>query len=1035
MAGLSLMRSAKSPRPQFSEEEARILASELYGIDAQALELTSERDQNFSLNLNGESRFVLKIANEKEKREFLEFQTQAVFHLAKHVPEFVWPEAQLTTAGEAIAVAKHREGTDHFVRLLTYLPGNFLARVKPHKPELLHSLGVFLATMDRAFASFDLPAPRRPLKWDMSLAPSTINERLADLKDKEGRKLVEYFLDGSVKNIAARWPQLRKSVIHNDANDLNVLVGPLSPDMNGPAARVIGIIDFGDMVEGSPVVELAVGATYAIMGKNDPLSAAFPIVSGYHCVHPLSEEELASLYDLIATRLCMSVAISAEQRKAEADNEYLSVSEKPAWELLRLWRGIDPGLAHCVFREAAGLEPCAHSPKVVSWLRQQGDHLGPVIKADLTKVGAVSFDLSVGSRELSDWDDPDNMEELSELLFGRLATADAKVGIGRYNEARRFYTSGIFKTDGNDAPEWRTVHLGIDLYANPGSAVLAPLDGIVHSFRDNAGRLDYGATAILEHTAGADLKFYTLYGHLARESLSGLEAGRTIRKGDRLGTIGTIKENGGWPPHLHFQIIADLLGNEGDFPGVAAPNHRAVWLSLCPDPNLILRAPDELVRPVALSRESEEILGLRRRHLAPNLSLHYRHPLKIVRGLRQFLYDNEGQAYLDAVNNVPHVGHGHPKVVRTAREQMAVLNTNTRYLHDYIVEYALRLRELLPAPLSVFFFVCSGSEANDLALRLARTHTRQRDTIVIEGAYHGNLTSLIEISPYKFDGPGGQGAPPYVHKIPIPDGYRGIHKYADPDAGKKYARPVQEAVAAIRKRGKNVAAFVAESMMGSAGQIVYPPGFLEEAFRLTRQSGGVCIADEVQIGFGRVGTHFWGFETQKAVPDIVTMGKPIGNGHPLAAVATTPEIAASFDTGMEYFNTFGGNPVSCAVGLAVLDILREEHLQRNALEVGSHFKAGLEELKSRHPLVGDVRGMGLFLGVEFVLDRDSLAPATNEAAYIAERMKEKRILVTTDGPFRNAIKIKPPLVFAKADADRFIEALDDILDENAVRTR
>ena len=1028
------MRRTTSPRPRFSEEQARALASTLYGIHAETRELSSERDQNFSVRVDGESRFVLKIANEKEKREVLEFQTRAVHHLARHVPEFAWPETQPTLAGEEIAVVKHPDGKEHFVRLLEYLPGAFLGQVRPHSPGLLRSLGIFLATMDGAFASFNLPVPRRPLKWDMSLAPSTIHERLADLRDEEGRRLVEYFLDRSVRNIVAAWPRLDKSVIHNDANDLNVLVDLLSPDLNGPAARVSGIIDFGDMVEGPPVVELAVGATYAILEKKDPLSAAAPIVSGYHELRPLSEEEIVCLYDLIATRLCMSVAISAEQRKAEADNEYLSVSEKPAWELLRLWRAIDPGFAHCVFRGAAGLEPCARSPKVVAWLRQQGDRLGPVIEAELTKAAAVPFDLSVASGELGDWNDPDDMKELSVILFGRLAAAGAKVGIGRYNEARRFYTSNIFKTDGNDAPEWRSIHLGIDLYAEPGSAVLAPLDGVVHSFRDNAGRLDYGATVILEHSAAADLKFYTLYGHLARKSLSALKEGRAIRRGKRIGTIGTFEENGGWPPHLHFQIITDLLGTEGDFPGVAAPGRRAVWLSLCPDPNLILRAPDELVKPAAQTRGRGEILGLRRRHLAPNLSVHYRHPLKIVRGFRQFLYDDEGQAYLDAVNNVPHVGHSHPKVARAAREQMAVLNTNTRYLHDYIVEYALRLRELLPNPLSVFFFVCSGSEANDLALRLARTHTRQRDTIVIEGAYHGNLTSLIEISPYKFDGPGGQGAPPYVHKIPTPDIYRGLYKSADPEAGRKYARPVREAIAAVRQQGKNVAAFVAESLMGCAGQIVYPPGFLEEAFRLTRQSGGVCIADEVQIGFGRVGTHFWGFETQNVVPDIVTMGKPIGNGHPLAAVATTPEIAASFDTGMEYFNTFGGNPVSCAVGLAVLDVLREENLQRNALDVGNHFQSGLEELKSRHPLIGDVRGLGLFLGIEFVLDRESLAPATNEAAYIAERMKEKKILVTTEGPYRNLIKIKPPLVFSKADADRFIEALDDVLDENAVRT-
>lgn len=309
-----------------------------------------------------------------------------------------------------------------------------------------------------------------------------------------------------------------------------------------------------------------------------------------------------------------------------------------------------------------------------------------------------------------------------------------------------------------------------------------------------------------------------------------------------------------------------------------------------------------------------------------------------------------------------------------------MLNTNTRYLHDHIVEYAVRLKEKLPDPLSVFFFVCSGSEANDLALRLARTHTRRRDTIVIEGAYHGNLSSLIEISPYKFDGPGGEGAPFFVKKIPAPDGYRGPYKNGDPDIGAKYAQYIEGAVAAIHEERRQTAAFIFESLLSSAGVIPLPPGYLREAFQHARKAGAVCIADEVQVGFGRLGTHFWGFETQGVVPDIVTMGKPIGNGHPLAAVVTTPEIAASFKTGMEDFNTFGGNPVSCAVGLAVLDVLEEEKLQLNALEVGRLIRTGLERLKERHRIIGDVRGSGLFLGAELVLDRLSLNPAAAEAA-------------------------------------------------------
>jgi 4-aminobutyrate aminotransferase-like enzyme len=423
----------------------------------------------------------------------------------------------------------------------------------------------------------------------------------------------------------------------------------------------------------------------------------------------------------------------------------------------------------------------------------------------------------------------------------------------------------------------------------------------------------------------------------------------------------------------------------------------------------------------------EKILETRKKHMGRSLSVSYREPLKIVRGAMQYLYDHTGRAYLDTVNNVCHVGHCHPRVVEAAQKQMAVLNTNTRYLHDHIVEYAQRLCDVLPEPLSVCYFVNSGSEANELALRLARTHTKNTDFIVIDHAYHGNTNDIIEISPYKFDGPGGTGAPPHVHKVMIPDVYRGPYKSNEPGVGEKYARDVQRAINQVKDKNKQLAAFIHEPLMSVAGQIVPPKDYLKEAYKYAREAGAVCISDEVQVGFGRVGTHMWAFETQDVVPDIVTMGKPIGNGHPLAAVVTTPGIADSFNNGMEYFNTFGGNPVSCAVGLAVLDVIRDEKLQENALQVGEHMKTGLRRLMDKYPLIGDVRGLGLFLGIELVLDRETLEPAKEQAYDIAERMKEEGILISIDGPLYNVIKIKPPLVFTKANADEYIDTLDRIL--------
>lgn len=417
----------------------------------------------------------------------------------------------------------------------------------------------------------------------------------------------------------------------------------------------------------------------------------------------------------------------------------------------------------------------------------------------------------------------------------------------------------------------------------------------------------------------------------------------------------------------------------------------------------------------------------RRKYLGPSLSISYRRPLKIVKGYMQYLYDEDGRAYLDAVNNVPHVGHCHPRVVEAGQRQMAILNTNTRYLHDTIVEYAERLVNRFPDPLNVCYFVCSGSEANELAIRMADTFTGGHDIIVIDGAYHGNTTSLINISPYKFNGPGGRGAPDHVHPVPMPDLYRGLYRQGDSDAGARYALHVREILTGLVEPGKQISSFVHESILGCGGQIVLPDGYLHEAYRYTREAGGICIADEVQVGFGRVGSHFWAFQTQGVIPDIVTLGKPMGNGHPLAAVITTPDIANSFANGMEYFNTYGGNPVSCAIGLAVLDVIEEEKLQENADKVGRKLLNEFQQLAVKHDIIGDVRGQGLFVGIEFVKDRTSLAPAAELANQVVEEAKDRGILLSTDGPLHNVVKIKPPLVFNEENAEFLINTIDEAI--------
>ena len=428
---------------------------------------------------------------------------------------------------------------------------------------------------------------------------------------------------------------------------------------------------------------------------------------------------------------------------------------------------------------------------------------------------------------------------------------------------------------------------------------------------------------------------------------------------------------------------------------------------------------------------SDEILAARGRRLGPSLSLSYRTPLHIVRGEGAYLYDAGGRAYLDCVNNVAHVGHAHPRVVEAGAAQMRLLNTNTRYLHEHVVRYAERLTALLADHLEVCFFTNSGSEANELALRLAGAATGRPDVATVDVAYHGNTQRLVEISPYKFDGPGGAGKADDVQVVPLPDPYRGRHRGTGPEVGAAYLAEASAVLDEAAAAGHPAGALIAEAIPGTAGQIVPPPGWLAGLFDAARAVGAVPISDEVHVGFGRVGTDVWGFAAQGARPDIVTMGKPIGNGHPLGAVVTTRAIADAFANGMEYFNTFGGNPVSAAIGLAVLDVIADEGLQEHARVTGERLLAGLREVAARHGPIGDVRGAGLFVGIVLVRDRATREPDAILAAELVNRAADRGVLLSTDGADHNVIKIKPPLVFSAADSDRLVETVDTILGELA----
>lgn len=424
----------------------------------------------------------------------------------------------------------------------------------------------------------------------------------------------------------------------------------------------------------------------------------------------------------------------------------------------------------------------------------------------------------------------------------------------------------------------------------------------------------------------------------------------------------------------------------------------------------------------SIPAREKEMIARRERLLGPAYRLFYANPVHLVRGEGVWLYDPDGNAYLDVYNNVASVGHCHPHVVAALTRQAATLNTHTRYLNDGILEYADRLLGHFPPELSQVMFTCTGSEANDLAYRVARSFTGGTGFIVTELAYHGVTVAISEMSPSL-----GKSITlgTNVRTVPAPDLYRSSGQ----DVGEALAAHVRAAIADMRAHGITPAALLVDTIFSSDGVFAEPAGFLAPAVAAIREAGGLFIADEVQPGFGRTGTGMWGFQRHGLVPDLVTMGKPMGNGHPIAAMVTRPEVLRRFGEQTRYFNTFGGNPVSCAVGQAVLEVIEAEGLVENAGRTGAFLQDGLRQLARRHALIGDVRGAGLFVGVELVSDRDRKTPATVETARLVNALRERRVLISAAGPAANVLKIRPPLVFRQDHAERFLEAVDAALGE------
>ena len=999
---------------KISTSEAEEIAKELFNLSGTAIALDGEMDFNFKIKTSNKN-YLLKVSRPNENIDYVDFQSKLLQHVATKDSMEI-PEVILNKNDSAISKIKDNNGESRLVRLLSWVEGRLWSSVNPITNSLLNSLGEKAGLLTERLQGFEHHFADRYFEWDISNA-LWCKEKL-DIFEGNRKTILSTFLN-TFEQIQPAYSQFRKSVVHSDVNDNNIIVGD---ELIQPSVR--SIIDYGDAVKTQTINDLAITLAYAVMHKEDPIVASVEVVKAYHKQFPLLEKELAVLHTLVAMRLIITVTKSAINKIAEPENEYHQISEKPAWGVLEKWINIHPELAACYFRKACGFS--AH-PNLVSFKSFSSDNQFSLkeLLPSLNFEQVENVDMSVGSTWLGHEFEYTDLDLSNFKMVQLTKNSPTSLFAGGYLETRPFYSTSAYQIEGNSGPEYRTVHLGIDFWIKEQTPVHAFYDAEIYSVHNNNYDKDYGPTIILKHKIAEGKFFYSLFGHLSKNSLSLLQKGDTVKQGDLLGYVGTSDENGGWVSHLHFQLMLSMFDNEANFPGVATPNSINVWKEICPDPAILFKE----FKSTASAASQEEILTYRKQHLGRSLSVSYDQPLNMVRGAGVYLIDTTGRKYLDTVNNVAHVGHEHPRVVKAGRKQMALLNTNTRYLHENINSFAKELLSTFPSELSVVHFVNSGSEANELAMRMCQAATKQKDLIAVEIGYHGNTQGCINISSYKFDGKGGTGAPEHTHIVPLPDRFRGI--YQGNEESYKYADHIQEQVNNIKSKGRNVAGFICESIISCGGQIELPDNYLKTAYAAIRKEGGLCISDEVQVGVGRIGTHFWGFQLHDVIPDIVTIGKPLGNGHPLAAVVCTQEVAEAFANGMEYFNTFGGNPVSCAIGREVLGVVKDENLQKNALTVGNYIKDKLHQLSSKFSIIQDIRGQGLFLGFELVDEHKN--PLPEKATYLANRMKDFGILMSTDGKDHNAIKIKPPIVFSIENADELFKRIETVLNEDFIQ--
>ena len=971
--GFNFLEHPELPAPAVSDTQARTILAEHYGIQAAVQSLGSQQDKNFlARSADGRVLGVLKIANPAFGAVEIEAQDRAARHIAEAEPQLRVAVPLPNTAGAACTAVDGMLAGTAYVRLLRHLDGGTLDTAGYLDPELVAGLGDVAGRVSRALRDFDHPGLDRVLQWDLRFGMHVVDALIGHVGDIGLRQRLHTAAREAWDHLAPLDDALPQQAAHIDLTDANVVLSAAPGTGHGP--RPDGVIDFGDLCRTWAVSELAITASSVLGHPGATVTSILPAIRAFHAVRPLSPVEAAALWPMLVLRSVVLIVSGAQQAVLDPDNDYLTEQADAERQMFELATSVAPQVMSALITADLGLAS-APAPLPAA---------APLIAEDPAQVHTL--DLSATSDLYDDaFDDAGALRVGAEDDFAAAALQHgARVVVSRYGEARLSRAPRLSQ----DTPS--VVATGISLWATPGTVLSAPWDGQAR---------EAGPGAVTLHTDSVEL---TLVG-VTDVTLGAVGRGRQLaRVGGRV------------------EITARPIGAPSA-PAFTSAELWPGWSALTRDPRPLLGLP-----PVD-GADGGDLLARRDASFAPVQEFYYRTPPQIERGRRHFLMSTAARSYLDMVNNVTVLGHAHPRIADTAARQLRKLNTNSRFNYSAVVEFSERLAALLPDPLDTVFLVNSGSEASDLAIRLATAATGRRDVVAVREAYHGWTYGTDAVSTSTADNPNALATrPDWVHTVESPNSFRGTYRGAD---ATRYATDAVAQIEALVAGGRAPAAFICESVYGNAGGMALPDGYLQQVYAAVRAGGGLAISDEVQVGYGRLGEWFWGFQQQDTVPDIVSVAKSVGNGYPLGAVITSRAVAEAFASQGYFFSSTGGSPLSCALGMTVLDVLGDEALQDNARHVGAHLKTRLEALRGRHPIIGTVHGFGLYLGVEMIRDAATLEPATRETRAVCDRMLELGVIIQPTGDHSNILKTKPPLCIDVEAADFYVDTLDRALSE------